>query len=140
MIELKNGDEIFEYKFPGFINENNALSEDPEDYEVLQYLGGGTFGKVLKVKSKKTLEIYAMKKVDSAKLGIKEKKYCENEMLILKKLKDSNIINCYNIFKDDDDFIYFIMEFMNNSDLKSFSEANKSLNVHIPEDKLWEIF
>ena len=140
MIELKNGDEIFEYKFPGFINENNALSEDPEDYEVLQYLGGGTFGKVLKVKSKKTLEIYAMKKVDSALLGIKEKKYCENEMLILKKLKDSNIINCYNIFKDDDDFIYFIMEFMNNSDLKSFSEANKSLNVHIPEDKLWEIF
>ena len=143
MIELKNGDEIFEYKFPGFINEINVLDEDPEDYEILQVLGGGAFSKVLKVKSKKTLDIYAMKRVDWGHFVNEERlnrKYIENEMLILNNLNDSNIIKCYKIFKDDNDMLYFIMEFMNNSDLKAFSEANQSLNVHIPEDKLWDIF
>ena len=142
MIELKNGDQIFEYKFPGFITENNALGEHPEDYEILQVLGGGSFSKVLKVKSKNTLEIYAMKRVDMEKILYVQnldKKYIENEILILKKLDDSNIIKCHKIFRDGN-MLYFVMEFMNNGDLKSFSDANKLYNVHIPEDKLWDIF
>ena len=32
------------------------------------------------------------------------------------------------------------MEFMNNGDLKSYYAANKLLKLHIPEEKLWDIF
>ena len=64
MIDSANGENIFEYKFPEFINDNNEIGDCSDDFEVLQVLNRGTFGKVLKVKSKKNLEIYAIKKVD----------------------------------------------------------------------------
>ena len=142
MISKKNGEQIFEYKFPGFIKENNFVGNTPDDFEVLQDIGGGGFSKVLKVKSKNTLGIYAMKKVDMRKILIEQRlkqKYFENEVIILKKLNNSNVCRCYNIFQCEN-FLYFIMEFMNNGDLNSFYEANKSLDINIPEDKLWDIF
>ena len=142
MIEKKDGEQIFEYKFPGFIKEYNYLGNSPDDYEILQVLGGGSFSRVLKVKSKSNLEIYAMKKVDINYIiedQDLDQKYYENEALILKKLNHSNVCKCYNIFRYNN-FLYFIMEFMNNGDLNSFYAANISLNVQIPEDKVWDIF
>ena len=141
MIEQKNGEQIFEYKLPEFINEKTNFGDDPDDYEVLQFLGGGTFGKVLKVKSKDTNGIYAMKKVDMEKIIEEQEseKYFENEIIILQKLNNPNVCKCYKIFKRNN-YLYFIMEFMNNGDLKSFLAANKLLNIKIPEAKLWDIF
>ena len=143
MIEKNNGESLIEYKLPDFINQNvYNLGNNPNDYEVLQVLGGGGFSKVLKVKSKTNFGIYAMKKVDMAHI-IKEEelspKYFENEVLLLKKLNHPNIIKCYNIFQEKQ-YLYFIMEFMNNGDLKSYNEGVIKMNVRIPEEKLWEIF
>ena len=64
MIEQKNGEQVFEYKFPEFISDNNEIANNSDDYEVLQVLGSGSFSCVLKVKSKINKQIYAMKKVD----------------------------------------------------------------------------
>ncbi len=72
-IESIRGEQIFEYKFPDFLNKNNKIGNSADDFEVLQVLGSGTFGKVLKVKSKKNQEIYAMKKVDKEDLQFNEK-------------------------------------------------------------------
>ena len=121
MIEQKNGEQIFEYKFPGFINETNYLGNSSEDYEILQVLGKGGFSKVLKLKSKSTYGIYAMKKVNMEKIMEEQKtqKYFENEVIILKRLNNPNVCKRYNIFRDQN-YLYFIMEFMNNGDLKSF--------------------
>ena len=143
MIKKNNGDQLIEYKLPDFINQNvYNLGNNPNDYEVLQVLGGGGFSKVLKVKSKTNFGIYAMKKVDMAHIIEEEElspKYFENEVLFLKKLNHPNIIKCYNIFQEKQ-YLYFIMEFMNNGDLKSYNEGIIKMNVRIPEDKLWEIF
>ena len=141
MIELKNGDQIFEYKFEGFISDSNSFGNKPEDYEVLQVLGEGGFGQVLKVKTKNGLGIYAMKKVNMEKVIQEQQteKYFENEVIILQNLNHPNVCRCYNVFKDNN-FLYFIMELMNNGDLKSYYGANKLLKLHIPEEKLWDIF
>ena len=142
MIQKKNGEQIFEYKFPGFIRENNFVGDSPDDYEILQFIGGGGFSRVLKVKSKNNLGIYAMKIVDMKKILTEKKlpqKYFENEVMILKKLDNFNVCKCHNIFQCEN-YLYFIMEYMNNGDLNKFNEANKSLNIQIPEDKLWDIF
>ena len=141
MIEQKNGEQIFEYKFPGFINEANFLGDSSDDYEILQVLGKGGFSKVLKVKSKSTYGIYAMKKVNMEKIMEEQKtqKYFENEVIILQRLNNPNVCKCYNIFQDNN-YLYFIMEFMNNGDLKSFYAANKLLKNQVPEEKLWDIF
>ena len=140
MIQQKNGEQIFEYKFPEFLNDNNEIATSSDDYEILQVLGAGAFSSVLKVKSKINLEIYAMKKVDMDKIGYEyDKKYFENEVRILQKLNNPHVCRCYTIFQENN-FLYFIMEFMNNGDLNTFYKANKALQQQIPEQKLWDIF
>ena len=141
LIESIRGEQIFEYKFPEFLNENNKIGGyKADDFEVLQVLGNGTFGNVLKVKSKKNLEIYAMKKVDTFLLrGTDEEKYYRNEQIILSKLQSPLVCRCYSIFNDER-YMYYVMEFMNNGDLKSYFFANKFLESRIPEEKLWDLY
>ena len=142
MIESASGDQIFEYKFPEFLNNNNDIINSSNDFEVLQVLGSGTFGNVLKVKSKKNLEIYAIKRVDMERVSIDEKidpKYYENERIILSTLRNHQICNCYNTFEEGK-YLYFVMEFMNNGDLKSYFFGNKALESKIPEEKIWDFF
>ena len=142
MIEQKNGEQIFEYKFPNFITDNNEITDNSNDYEILQVLGSGAFSCVLKVQSKINKQIYAMKKVDIDKIENEmeaDRKYCENEINFLKILKNPYVCKCYTIFKEEH-YIYFVMEFMNNGDLNTFYKANKALQKQIPEEKLWDIF
>ena len=142
MIEQKNGEQIFEYKFPEFIADNNEITTNSMDYEVLQVLGSGAFSCVLKVKSKINKQIYAMKKVDMDKILNKmgvNRKYFENEIHFLQNLRSNFVCKCYTIFQEDN-FLFFIMEFMNNGDLQTFYKANKALQKQIPEDKMWDIF
>ena len=98
IIEQQNEEPFFEYKIPGFINEDNKLGNSSGDYAILQVLGGGGFSSVLKVKSKINSKIYAMKKVDMNKiLNVQQldQKYFDNEVQILKRLSHPNIIKCY---------------------------------------------
>ena len=140
LIESVRGEQIFEYKFPDFLDDSNKIGNTADDFEVLQVLGSGAFGNVLKVKSKKNLEIYAMKKVDKHKLeGTKDEKYYLNEKIILPKLQSPLVCRCFTIFEDKD-YIYYVMEFMNNGDLKSYFNANKFLVSQIPEEKLWDLY
>ena len=127
------------------INKNNDIGTNPDDFEILQVLGAGNFGQVLKVLSKKNSKIYAMKKSNKTRIfeEYEKRKYYLNEMLILKKLNDPSVIKCYQIFEtkeNKEEFLYFITEFMNNGDLDSFNEINYILKIIIPEAKLWEIF
>ena len=142
MIEQKNGEQVFEYKFPEFLNDNNEISTKSDDYEILQVLGAGAFSCVLKVKSKINKQIYAMKKVDMQKIleemGV-DRKYFENEIHFLQNLRSNFVCKCYTIFQEEN-FLFFIMEFMNNGDLLTFYKANKALQKQIPEDKMWDIF
>ena len=142
MIEQKNGEQVFEYKFPEFLNDNNEISTKSDDYEILQVLGAGAFSCVLKVKSKINKQIYAMKKVDMNKILEEmnvDRKYFENEIHFLQNLRSNFVCKCYTIFQEDN-FLFFIMEFMNNGDLLTFYKANKALQKQIPEDKMWDIF
>ena len=143
MIEQKNGQQVFEYKFPDFLTDNNGEdSTNSNDYEILQVLGSGSFSCVLKVKSKNNNQIYAMKKIDIEKLLNDKKvesKYFFNETCILQNLKSPYVCKCYNIFQEGN-ILFFLMEFMNNSDLNTFYEANKALGKQIPEEQLWNIF
>ena len=141
-IEQKNGEQLIEYKLPNFNENKNNFGSNPEDFEILQVLGHGSFSQVLKVKSKNDFGIYALKKVDMAYIIQDQElsqKYFENEVLFLKKLNHPNIIKCYNIFQVNQ-YLYFLMEFMNNGDLESYNRGILSMKLKIPEAKLWEIF
>ena len=141
IIEGNNEESLIEYKFPDFINKDNDMGNKSDDFEILQVLGRGTFSQVLKVKSKKNFGIYAMKKIDKEKITkkYKDKKYYKNEVFIVKQLSHPYVIKYYKTFEESN-YLYFIMEFMNNGDLLSYNNGNNSFHVLIPEGKLWDIF
>ena len=141
IIEQNNEEPLMGYKFPDFINKDNDIGSKSDDFEVLQVLGHGSFSQVLKVKSKKNFGIYAMKKIDKEKIikKFKDKKYYLNEKVIVEQLSHPYVIKCYKTFEESN-FLYFIMEFMNNGDLLSYNDGNISFHVLIPEGKLWDIF
>ena len=109
------------------------------DFEILQVLGQGGFGFVAKVRSKKNLKIYAMKKVDLSKVPEDKKKYYEYENLFMKNLNHPNICRLFSSFRENTN-IYMIMEYMDNGDLFTFLKAHIKLKKYIPEEKLWNIF
>ena len=146
IIDQNHEEALIEYKLPDFINEQKDMGDKPDDFEILQVLGGGTFSKVLKVRSKKNSGIYAMKKIciDDILAEYNKRKYYLNEVRILEKLGEHpNIVKCYKILEykeGNKKYLFFIMEFMNNADLDSFNEGNSIFKILIPEEKLWEIF
>ena len=141
IIEQNNEEPLMGYKFPDFINKDNDIGSKSDDFEVLQVLGHGGFSQVLKVKSKKNFGIYAMKKIDKEKIikKFKDKKYYFNEKVIIEQLSHPYVIKCYKTFEESN-YLYFILEFMNNGDLLSYNDGNIKFHVLIPEGKLWDIF
>ena len=117
----------------------NEIGNKLSDFEILQVLGQGSFGFVAKVRSKKNLKIYAMKKVDISKVEEDYKKYYENESIFLAKLNHPNICKLFCFFKEGTNN-YMILEFLDNGDLWSFLNAHIKLKKYIPEEKLWNIF
>ena len=116
------------------------------DFEVLQELGAGAFGTVYKVCSKLNKNIYAMKKLNISELREQNPKAYQlalNETEFLSELTRSsnqpNIIKYYKHFVEGD-FLYIIIEFIENGDMESFIEAHKAVGQHIPEEELWNIF
>ncbi|CAD8085161.1 unnamed protein product [Paramecium sonneborni] len=81
-----------------------------QDFEVIQGLGQGAFGKVFKVRHKKTKMIFALKQI--AKKQIKQQKMTQqiiNEVKIMYGLEHPNIVKLYNHYEEED-YIYLILE------------------------------
>ena len=140
MIESQNNKKILQnmVKNKTILDDSN-IGDSLSDFEILQVLGEGAFGFVAKVKSKKNLQIYAMKKSDFNKIDSALIKYFQNESLFMKKLNHPNICKFYKTFQEGNT-IYMIMEFMDNGDLFTFLNANMKLKKYIKEEKLWNIF
>ena len=117
----------------------NEIGNKLSDFEILQVLGQGAFGFVAKVRSRKNLKIYAMKKVDLSKVKEEHKKYYENESIFLAKLNHPNVCKLFSSFREGNNN-YMILELLDNGDLYSFLKCYIKLKKHIPEEKLWNIF
>ena len=78
-----------------------------DNYDVINQLGKGGYGKVYEVMNKKTREIRACKHL--SKLSIKNLVKFEREIEILRKADHPNIIKLYEVFESKRSF-YLIME------------------------------
>ena len=141
VIKDKEGKEYLIFDSSELYNDN-LIGNKLDDFEILQVLGEGGFGKVFKVKSKLNNKVYAMKMVDLKALKDKGQKYYDltmNEINFLIQFNNPHIIKYYHKFEQNN-YLYIIMEFSENGDLKGLIETYKSLNKHIPEEMLWNIF
>ena len=124
--------------------DDNLIGDKKEDFEFLQLLGSGSFGKVFKVSSLINHKIYAMKILnlaseDNGSLTKGEKeKYFISEIELLKKLNHPNIVKYYKSFREEDQ-LYIIMEYFDNGDLNDYINVLKSENKNKKEE-IWNIF
>ena len=124
-------------------NEIDNIGDKPDDFELLQQLGLGGFGKVLKVKSKINNKVYAMKIMDLGGLlsnkGEKAYQLALNESKFLTVLSHPRLIKYYKYFQEED-VLYIITENAENGDLNNLLESHKKSGTYIPEEDLWNIF
>lgn len=101
---------------------------NPEEiYELISEIGEGSYGRVVKVKHKKTLEIRAMKIIDKTLLTDNmDEDEIENEINILKKLDHPNIIKVYEYF-DFKSKIFIVNELIPNGDLLKLIDSKSTL-------------
>ena len=129
------------------IFDQSALYDDSQignkmsDFEVLRIIGSfDNKNPISKVRCLKNNKIYAMKKIDlKAIQNEEERKLCLEQMDKLKSLNHPHLLKYYKTFKDENDILYLIYEYMNNSDLNSLIKAHDILNKNVKEETIWNI-
>ena len=87
-------------------------------FEVLFPIGKGGFGKVWKVKCKKSNQIYAMKEMQKAKIINKKSiNSVMNERTLLAELNHPFLVNMKSSFQDREN-LYLVMDYLNGGDLR----------------------
>ena len=114
---------------------NEEIGNKFKDFELLQLLGEGSSGKVIKVRSLLNKEIYAMKIIN---LELCDKEYIQSEIEMLKKINHENIVKYYSNFQEDNK-IYIIMEYLEYGELKEYINLLKYLNEINRKPKKFEI-
>ncbi len=138
-----NGKTYLSFNMEKEEEEKKIVGNKFEDFEILQKLGEGQFGKVFKVISKLNNKVYAMKMVNLKKLisanNDKAYKLALNESKFLTDLSHPHIIKYYHNFTQGD-YLYIIVENAENGDMKDFINAHRKSGTQIPEEGLWNIF
>ena len=113
--------------------DSQEIGNKLEDFEILQNLGEGGNGYVIKVRSKKNFKIYVIKK--SKEFNDPQKR----EILLMNKLDHPNVCKCRTYFEEKGDY-YIIMDLYGNKDLYRYITAYMRMGKRIKEEKLWDIF
>jgi len=100
-----------------------------DDFDLLNLLGKGSFGKVMQVRKKDTGRIYAMKVLDKKHiLDHGEVQHTRSEKNILQKVHHNFLVNLVFSFQTDDK-LYLVMDYVNGGEMffhlqkdKRFSE------------------
>lgn len=105
-----------------------------KDFEHLDVLGSGAYAEVVKVRHKKTLEIFAIKIIDKCLLDKEERLFqifVENEFLNI--LNHPNIVKIYGTFEENEK-MHLVLEYVPNGTLASLikkSRKNKYFLIFI---------
>ena len=87
-------------------------------FEFNYIIGKGGFGKVWRVRYKKTKEIFALKEMSKKKIiDRKCEKSINNERIFLSKLHHPFIVNMHFAFQDNDN-LYLVIDILNGGDLR----------------------
>ncbi len=121
-------------------NQGEIYGNSLKEYKILSLLGKGSFGSVYKVLSRRTRQIYVMKKI--SKLSTLNKTYAEaaqNEVKILAKLDHPSVIKLMTSFEENDS-LYIIQEFAQNGDIhKLIKRQRDKEKKRLKETQLWSI-
>ncbi len=87
-----------------------------EDFEIIRGLSSGAYGRVCLVKKNSSGDYFALKMIDREKTIAKaQEDYIMSEINILRNLDSDYIVKLYYSFQSED-YLYFVMDFMNGGD------------------------
>jgi serine/threonine protein kinase len=104
-------------------NSSLNLSSFANSYQIIETIGNGAFGKVVKAIKKKTQEIVAVK-IFSINKSKNKYENIITEANIMKDLNHINIVKYLGYFESGNN-IYIVMEYLNGGTLKQYIENNK---------------
>ena len=121
--------------------DDSQIGDKMSDFEVLRILGAfNNKNPISKVRCLKNNKIYALKKIDLKLIQNKEEKdLCLMQMEKLKSLNHPHLLKYYKTFQDENQVLYLIYEYMNNSDLNSLIRAHSILDKKVKEETIWNI-
>ena len=139
MIKDPQGREHLVLSDEDFYNDD-IIGDSFEDYEILQVLSPKeTYGFSAKVRSKFNSKIYAMKKIESRYASKIQENQFRQEFEMLKKMNHPNVTKYFKYFFQDQ-CLYIISEYVNNSDINGLLKAYNSIEKPIEINTLWNIF
>jgi NIMA (never in mitosis gene a)-related kinase 2 len=111
-----------------------------DDYEILETIGTGSFGKVRRVRRKSDSAILVWKEINFGKMSEKEKGQLVAEVNILQGLKNPYIVKYYDRIVDKSlTTIYIVMEYCSNGDLQKIVKKCKKENTFLEEGYVWKV-
>ena len=135
----------FEEDDDSYQYEINKIGNKLDDFEILQILSekndSNDMSFVAKVRSLNNNKIYSLKKLylqfkDNQDFKTRQQIY--NFLDKLKSINHPHIIKYYNYFEENNG-IYVIMEYMDNSDILEYIQGYQIMNKQIPETEIWNI-
>ena len=108
------------------------------DFELLKFLGKGTFGAVYQARRGEDKKIYAIKKVDTRRMSTKERSESVNEIRVLASISGPHVITFFEAFVDAD-ILYIVTEFATHGDLLGYLK-NAKRKGQLPEATVWSLF
>ena len=132
----------FEEDDDSYQYEINKIGNKLDDFEILQILSEKNNNSdqsfVAKVRSLNNNKIYSLKKLNIEVKDFQTKQKIFNFLDKLKSINHPHIIKYFNYFEDNN-FIYVIMEYINNSDILGYIQGYQILGKEIPETEIWNI-
>ena len=115
--------------------DDTQIGDKLTDFEILEVLNGDSNPNfVAKARSIKNHKIYALKR-----LNMKYNPYLyQQQIQNLKELNNPHLIKYYTYFFDNQN-LFLVMEYMNNSDIDGFIKAHQVLGKNIKEEEIWNI-
>ena len=116
-----------------------GIGNQLDDFEYLQFLGGGNKYHFGKVKSKLNNKIYVMKIISNIDIDSDSYNNLQKNLFIIRLLDHPNVIKYYSSFLEKNNY-HIIMEFAENGNFKNYIKIHKILNKHLEVGKLNQIF
>ncbi|CAD8127504.1 unnamed protein product [Paramecium sonneborni] len=98
-----------------------------QEYEILEQLGKGGFGKVLLGRHKESLNLVAIKYVNTRNRDANDIELVFREAYLMKSLNHKHIVKFYNCYPLSNMQVIVVMEYLEGGDLQKYTQAKGQL-------------
>ncbi|CAI9178582.1 unnamed protein product [Rangifer tarandus platyrhynchus] len=108
-----------------------------DQYDVIEAIGEGAFGKAYLAKRKPDSEHCVIKEINFEKMPIQEKEASKKEVILLAKMKHPNIVTFFSSFQENNR-LFIVMEYCDGGDL--MKRIRRQRGVLFSEDQILSWF